>query len=143
MFDGDVFTDNEAVGGQFEEFGEDAGDVFGEIDEDDEDREVAAGVDEVGGVDVITSVEAGDGVESAGTGDIFAAQHLEDLVPLIGFVEVDGDLDGGVHESFGYRLRARMAPRTTAMKHITLEPRMLRAARVYWPRSKRAKVSKA
>ena len=63
MFDDDVLADDEAVGGHLAQFRQDAVDVLASVDEGDDEREFAAGVDEGRGVHALAAGEAGDGVE--------------------------------------------------------------------------------
>src|SRR5438477_11230971 len=72
--------------------------MFIGIDKDDHYRELAASVDEVAGLDSLTSEKSGDGMQGDRSKDIFLTQVIENfnmerpMMPLIGFVEVDGDL---------------------------------------------------
>src|SRR5436190_22111940 len=72
--------------------------MFIGIDKDDHYPELAARVDEVAGIDSLTAETSGDGVEGDRSIDIFLTQVIENfnmerpMMPLTGFVEVDGDL---------------------------------------------------
>src|SRR5437762_14366232 len=72
--------------------------MFIGIDKDDHYRELAASVDEVAGLDSLTSEKSGDGMEGDRSINIFLTQVIENfnvdrpMMPLIGFVELDGDL---------------------------------------------------
>src|SRR5438552_18353726 len=78
---------------------QDASDVFIGIDKNDDHGELAASVDEVAGLDSLTSEKSCNSVEGDRSINIFLTQVIENfnmerpMMPLIGFVEVDGDLD--------------------------------------------------
>src|SRR5207253_10711474 len=79
--------------------------MFIGIDKDDHYRELAASVDQVAGLNSLTSEKSCNGVHGDRSIDIFMEQVIEDfnvewpMMPVIGFVEVDGDLHrhGGWH----------------------------------------------
>src|SRR5262249_13566925 len=98
-------------------------------------------VDQAGGLDATAAGESGDGVENRSAGHVLSSQIVEDLevqrlaVPLVGFVEVDGDLDR--HRSgHNYIARASAAPASRAPRRSKLLARMLPAKSSQCPCSK-------
>src|SRR5207244_1707254 len=89
---------DQAVRRHFLQSWQDASDMFISIDKDDDYRELAASIDEVAGLYSLTSEKSGDGMEGDRSINIFLTQVIENfnverpMMPLIGFVEIDGDL---------------------------------------------------
>src|SRR5438874_12662387 len=73
LLDGDLFAHDEAVSGHLAQLGQDAVDVLGSIDESDDEREFAAGIDERGGLHALAPGEARDRVEDGGPGHVLGA----------------------------------------------------------------------
>ena len=113
LFEGYVFPHDEAMGGHFAEFWEDAADVLIGIDEGNDDRQLAAGFDKMRGMNAVAAKKACDGMEGDGSVDIFLAQVFEDfemqwvMVPGIAFGEIDGDLDSHSNPGKHFTTRER------------------------------------
>lgn len=71
--------------------------MLGEIHEYDQYGEVPAGFDEMRRMYRVSAIESRDGMKCARTGHSFAAQHLQNPVTLIGFIQVDRHLHGDIH----------------------------------------------
>ena len=99
MFDDYVLAHDEAVGGHFAEFGQDAVDVLVSVDERDHNGKLASGLDEVGGVDFVTTEESGNGMEGDSSEHVFFTQVFQyfqmqgAMMPGIAFGQIDGDLN--------------------------------------------------
>jgi hypothetical protein len=52
---------------------------------------------------MVPAIEAGHGMKRAGSGSAFRTKHLQNfrvqgaLVPFVGFIQIDRDLDCGLH----------------------------------------------
>jgi hypothetical protein len=84
-------------GARSNSFGRTPATCFFQIDEDNYHRQLVSGFDQSRRVDVIAAVEACDGVESARAGDFFTAQHLQNLLPLVGLVQIHRYIDSRHH----------------------------------------------
>jgi hypothetical protein len=106
LLDHHVLADDQPMLCHFFQPGENAGDVFVRIDEEEDDGQLTSAFDEMRGLDGASSKEAGDGVKGCGSKDVFFAQLFEDfemqraMMPGIAFGEIDGDLN---RHNFGRR----------------------------------------
>jgi hypothetical protein len=98
LFQNDVLADDQPMRSHFFQQGQHAAYMLVGVHEGDDDRELAPGFYEVRGFNAMTAEKSGDGVNGCGRINIFFAQvtenfHMQRLVmPLVGFVQIDGDL---------------------------------------------------
>src|SRR5262249_20122828 len=97
LLDCDVLTHDEPMRSHFLQLGHDASDVFRVVHEDDDHRQAAASFDKTCGMNLVPSEEAGDGMKGACTRYVLPPEHLQNLLPLVGFREVHGHLNGSFH----------------------------------------------
>jgi hypothetical protein len=100
LLDYDVLTHNQTVSRHFPQLRQYSTHVFIRIDEGENHRQLAAGLDKMGRAYFAPALEAGDGVKDHCPGDVLLTQILQHLqmqravMPRIAFREVHGHLYG-------------------------------------------------
>jgi hypothetical protein len=98
---------------EIEQFTKNAADVFFEVYKYDDNRQIAACFHETRRVDLISAIEASLSMKRTSSCNILLSKHLQNLMPLVAFVQIHRDLDGSFHSN-PYKLRANTAPSATA-----------------------------
>src|ERR1700674_1504994 len=100
LFQDNILPHDQPVRCHFLQSGQNAAYMFVGIHEKDDNRQLASGLDHVRGFHPLASEKTGDGMKSDGRIDVFLAQVAQNFhmqgrgAPLVGFIQVDGDLHG-------------------------------------------------
>src|SRR5579863_695800 len=99
LFQDHIFTNNQTMSSHFLQRGKNAVHVLVRIHEDDDYRKLSPGIDQVAGLNPVPAKKPRHRVNCGCRVYVFLAQVIEDLhvqrpvMPLVGFVEIDRDLN--------------------------------------------------